>query len=41
MAWNWKLARDHVNPPGESNDGPAVDDLISMLNPADPENLVN
>jgi len=39
MAWNWKLAHDHVNPPRLSDDKRAVFDLISMLNPADPKNL--
>jgi len=36
-AWNWKLARDHVNPPRSSDVKPAVYDLISMLKPADPK----
>jgi len=35
MAWNWKLAHDHVNPPGESNDGLAFSVLGSYWSTAD------
>ena len=39
MAWNRKLAHDHVHPSRSTHDKPAVYDLISMLNPAKPQNL--
>src|SRR6266516_1389068 len=39
MAWNRKLAHDHVNPNRSTQDKPALYDLISMLNPPKPQNL--
>ena len=39
MPWNrlgiWKLARDHVNPLGSSNDNPAVQEGVFMLSAAE------
>jgi len=40
-AWNPKLVHDHANPLGSSRYEPVVYHLISMLNPADPQNLEN
>ena len=40
-AWNPKLVHDHANPLRSSRYEPVVYHLISMLNPADPQNLEN